>query len=184
MKKIEDFIIANRSSFDLKTPKSDIWSRIESKLDAKETIGGGLRVSWPWRSMGIAASIIFLLGVGYFAGRYGRPVADNKDIIAISTKYGTSVVRYETFIDDKRKRLISNSSMNPELLSGFESDLQELNKAYIKMRALLPNHPNQEILLEEMVQNLKWQLELLDLQLNLINKIESNTGSNDESKII
>lgn len=169
--KLEKFIKENRADFDQKVPRAELWSKIASELQkAKEP---AKRFSWPWKSMGIAASVALLLSLGYFAGRYGRPVSDNRDIISLSASHGTSVVRYETFIEDKRKKLETMSTLNPEMVSDFEADLDELNSSYIQLRSKLPNNPNQELILNKMVKNLKWQLELLNRQLELMESMES-----------
>ncbi|SOE22291.1 hypothetical protein SAMN06298216_2736 [Spirosomataceae bacterium TFI 002] len=172
MTKIENFIKENRSQFDLKEPSEALWSKIAA--DLQENKGATPRFSWPWRSMGIAASVAILLSLGYFTGRYGRPMSANRDIINISASHGTSVVKYETFIEDKRNQLETMSIKNPEMVSGFEQDLDELNASYLKLRSMLPNNPNQERILNEMVRNLQWQLELLNRQLILMEGVESD----------
>jgi hypothetical protein len=174
MTKIERFIKENRAKFDLKDPSEEVWSKIANDLNHRNSKGATPRFSLPWRSMGIAASVALLLSLGYFTGRYGRPVSDNRDIIHISASHGTSVVKYATFIEDKRNQLESMSIKNPEMVSGFEKDLDELNGSYLKLRAKLPNNPNQERILNEMVKNLQWQLELLNKQLELMEGIESD----------
>jgi hypothetical protein len=170
--KLEKFIKSHRADFDTKEPRTELWSKIAAEINKPKA--GGMRLTWPWRSMGIAASVAILLSLGYFAGRYGRPMADNRDIINISASHGTSVVKYETTINDKRKELEMMSVLNPELVSGFELDIEELNGSYLKLRAMLPNNPNQEKILNEMVKNLKWQLELLNKQVELMENIESD----------
>lgn len=169
--KLEKFIKENRAAFDQKEPSKGLWNKIVVEMEqGNEPVS---HFSFPWRSMGIAASIALLLSLGYFAGRYGRPMSDNRDIISLSASHGTSVVRYETFIADKRQKLETMSMLNPKMVSDFEADLDELNSSYVKLRAMLPNNPNQERILNKMVKNLKWQIELLNKQLELMESMES-----------
>jgi hypothetical protein len=62
--KLEKFILENRSSFDDLDPNEDVFKRLESKIYEKPTIWK-LVLSNYWK-MGIAASILFLIGLTGF----------------------------------------------------------------------------------------------------------------------
>ncbi|MGR3810616.1 hypothetical protein [Jiulongibacter sp. NS-SX5] len=178
MDKLKDFVEQNRSAFDQATPSEGLWQRIEAGLDLQEQPkeGKGLLRKLPFFKMGIAASVILLLSIGYMAGKYSRPIQENKDVLELSTKYGAELVRYSSFVDEKKAQLMSFTEVNPVLMQQFNNDLRTLDESYGQLKNELPRNPNQEQILEQMIDNLNWQIQLLDQQLEVL-KEETKKGS-------
>ena len=61
---------------------------------------------------------------------------------------------------------------NPELYQEFASDLNRLEKSYRSLKADFPKNPNQEVLIQAMIQNLQLQINLLNEQLRVIQRIK------------
>lgn len=187
--RLERFVRDNRDGFDAFLPKDDLWNRIDSKLhnDAPplplikkngkwwhlET-----RMLFDWR---VAASIVLVLGIGYlfFLNReYG--VTRDPGVALKVPAYAREFNQYTNTIEQKRVELIKLTKNNPELYKDFSTDLQSLEKSYTNLRSNLSDAPNQEALLKAMVQNLQWQIELLNQQLNILQRI--NKEQNDQNE--
>lgn len=168
MDKLKKYIQENREAFDIHEPSANLWSRIEE--DLPDSPKGKLVGFTPkrWLNWSAAASIVFLLGLGYLAGKYWRPISENNEIIGLSPKYGTEVIQYATFINEKKKKLKSYSAENPNLMKDFNQDLESLDSNFEKLKSDLPNNPNQEEILNRMIDNLEWQMQLLDTQLDIL----------------
>ncbi len=178
MDKLKNYIDENREAFDTQEPTDALWAKIEGNLGQKplgKTVDFRPKRWLTWRA---AASVILLLGLGYSAGRYYAPVSAHADIISLSPKHGSDVVQYAAFIEEKKKTLQSFAETNPELLQDFSDDLNGLNQNYEKLKESLPNNPNQEEILNRMIDNLQWQMQLLDNQLDIIK--ERNKEQADE----
>ncbi|KPM47902.1 hypothetical protein [Jiulongibacter sediminis] len=167
MDKLKDFIENNRRSFDTAEVSEGLWDKIELGLNAGGTIP---LKSKPWFRMGIAASVAILLSLGYVAGKYSRPIKEHKEIINLSPRYGAEMVRFSSSVNEKKKQLNTFQDVNPGLVEQFNEDLKALDESYGELKNELPNNPNQEIILDQMIENLNWQLELLDRQLDVIKK--------------
>lgn len=126
---------------------------------------------WAWA----AAVALLVLGGGFWwiDSRYG--VAEQPEMLAISPSYAKEVTHYAGLIDDKRDELRQLTESNPALYNEFSGDLQHLEAAYQTLKADLPDTPNQEVLIQAMIQNLQLQIDLLNEQLRVIQRIEQQS---------
>lgn len=178
--KLEKFIKNNREVFDTLEPSADLWSRIEGQLESSSKKKGSFR--WGGlRIFSMAASVVILIGIGYLIGQYWRPVTENPDIARLSPDYAKQVTTYTSFITEKRAELQQMTADNPALFRQFKVELEALESDYSKLKADLPKNPNQEELLKAMIQNLEWQMQILNQQLSIIEKIKkTQTKSKNE----
>ncbi|GAB3952922.1 hypothetical protein GCM10028805_35700 [Spirosoma harenae] len=194
---LERFVRDNREAFEDKEPPFDLWKKIEAGLDkasldnpqiAQSTItpfvqvhtnrsaSGGRQIGWPNLDWRVAASIAVLLLAGcflYMNKQYG--VTQQPEIVAASPTYAKEVVQYMQAIDDKRAELKQMTEGNPALYQEFAIDLDRLENSYRSLKADLPKNPNQEVLIQAMIQNLQLQINLLNEQLQVIKRIKQQT---------
>ncbi|GAB3642143.1 hypothetical protein [Spirosoma arcticum] len=151
--------------------------------------GKGLHIDWPrlnWLGLGeelldwrVAASITVLLLAGsflYVNHKYG--VSHQPEVVAASPTYAKEVVAYTRLIDDKRAELRQITEDNPALYQEFATDLDRLENSYQSLKADLPKNPNQDVLIRAMIQNLHYQINLLNEQLRVIQRINRQTNEN------
>ena len=97
------------------------------------------------------------------------------ELVAASPGYAKEVVQYTQLIDDKRAVLKEMTENNPDLYQEFSTDLDRLEKSYQSLKADFPKNPNQEVLIQAMIQNLQLQINLLNEQLRVIQRIKQTT---------
>lgn len=200
---LERFVRDNREAFDDKEPPSSLWQRMEIELDqqqqsretpfrtihknpdqalptdTKRSKRGGIQIGWPSLDWRVAASIAVLVLAGafmYMNQQYG--VTHQPDVVAASPMYAKEVVQYTRLIDDKRAELKQMTEDNPALYQEFATDLVRLERSYKSLKADLPQNPNQEVLIQAMIQNLQLQINLLNEQLRVIQRIKQQTHEN------
>lgn len=186
---LEKFIRDNRDSFEQDGPSAGLWERIADQLPNQpaaaqpaqpfQTIhrqrtryrGTWTRSYWTW-----AASIALLLLAGglWWANDRYRPTSQ-PDVVAFSPTYAKEVAQYSSLIDAKRSELKHLTESNPELYGDFAQDLNRLEASYKGLKKELPNTPNQEVLIQAMIQNLQLQIDLLNEQLRVIQRIKQQT---------
>lgn len=195
--KLERFIRDNREDFDTEEPRPDLWSKIEQGItipqqkpddEAPRRLNSLGRSANPlfsrsspfdWR---IAASIAVLLLAGallYVNQRYG--VTQQPEVVAVSPAYAKEFATYTRLIDDKRLELKQMTGSNPALYQQFATDLDRLENSYQALKADLPANPNQEVLIQAMVQNLQLQIDLLNQQLEVIQCIKQQSAPAHEN---
>ena len=194
---LERFVRDNREAFEDKEPPVDLWKKIEAGLDKasldspqiaqnnispfvqihkNRSASGGLQIGWPTLDWRVAASIAVLLLAGcflYMNQQYG--VTRQPEVVAASPTYAKEVVQYMQAIDDKRAELKQMTEGNPALYQEFAIDLDRLENSYRSLKADLPKNPNQEVLIQAMIQNLQLQINLLNEQLDVIKRIKKQT---------
>ena len=183
--RIERFIRDNREDFDSFEPPLGLWAEIERRLpeviipaeeETKIIPLGKQKSIWSkaftGKNWGIAACIIFLLGLGFFAGHYAIKPSHTDPIIAeVSPEEGKMAFRYASLIETKRAEIKSIEGSNPQLYKEFAGEIQRLEVDYQNLRSELSQTPNQEEIVEAMIQNLQMQLDILNRQLQIIQKI-------------
>jgi len=200
--KLERFVRDNREDFDREEPRIDLWNELERKLGhsplAEEPVpapletavpsaGRQLRLNWGagssqriWR---IAATVALIIGLGsgflYLNQQYG--VTSQPEVVAVSPAYAKSFAQYARLIDDKRTELRTLTSSNPALYEEFATELDQLERSYRNLKQELPKTPNQEVLIQAMVQNLQMQIDLLNQQLRIIQRIKQQTNEPQEA---
>ncbi len=184
---LERFVRDNREAFDDKEPAHDLWLKIEAGLDKQvpdrsnpfravhthSGKAGGQQIGWPILNWRVAASVAVLLLAGcffYMNHQYG--VAQQPLLVAASPGYAKEVVQYTRLIDDKRVELKQMTENNPDLYQEFSADLNRLEKSYRSLKADFPENPNQEVLIQAMIQNLQLQINLLNEQFRVIQRIK------------
>jgi len=192
---LEKFIRDNRDAFEQDGPSAGLWERIADQLPDEpapakpvepfktvhrqrtqygDTTYGGTwtRSYWTW-----AASIALLLLAGglWWANDRYRPTAQ-PDVVAFSPTYAREVAQYASLIDAKRSELKQLTESNPDLYGEFAQDLNRLEASYKGLKKELPNTPNQEVLIQAMIQNLQLQIDLLNEQLRVIQRIKQQTN--------
>ncbi|WP_020596399.1 hypothetical protein [Spirosoma panaciterrae] len=194
---LERFVRDNREDFDDKEPSVDLWKKIEAGLDKasldnppivqnngspfvavhkNRPASGGRQIGWPTLDWRVAASIAVLLLAGcflYMNKQYG--VTRQPELVAANPTYAKEVVQYTQLIDNKRAELKQLTEDNPALYQEFAIDLDRLENSYRALKADLPKNPNQEVLIQAMIQNLQLQINLLNEQLRVIERIKDQS---------
>ena len=187
--RLERFVRDNRDGFDSFLPQDGLWDLIGSKIpgnvqpsepqkDIKVLKSRSSYAYFDWR---IAAGIFLALGIGflvYINKEYG--VTRDPAVALKVPSYAREFNQYSLAIDEKRDEIIRLTRHNPELYKDFSADLKSLENSYGKLRSNLSNAPNQEALLQAMVQNLQWQVDLLNQQIKILQRI--NQVKNDYDK--
>ncbi|NBA86224.1 hypothetical protein GVN16_10655 [Emticicia sp. CRIBPO] len=161
--RIEDFVKENRSAFDDREVPAELWARMEKKMKTKES--GKFKIFRKMQfNFSMAAGILIVLSIGYLLGRYAKPASQNPEYTLMDPNSANTLISYTSMIEKKRDELKFIKTAAPELYNEFLGDLIVLEENYKTLKAELPNNPNQEELIKAMIQNLQWQIELLNKQ--------------------
>ncbi|WP_460634282.1 hypothetical protein [Larkinella harenae] len=185
--RLERFVRDNREDFDVFEPRADLWKDLEKELGHNERPLWGLsRPLWMRRRMvwQIAASVALIVGLGgfwYFNTQYG--VTEQPEMVAFSPMYARTVQQYTRLIEDKRTELRTVTESNPALYQQFAADLDRLEKSYQNLKQELPKTPNQEMMIQAMVQNLQTQIDLLNQQLMIIQRIKQQNHEPNKNPV-
>lgn len=172
---LENYIKENRTDFDVSEPSELVWKGIDATLKKNKRF----RFNSKFQFFTAAASLLICLGIGFWVGKKATKNELHDEIASLSPKYATEMSKYTQFIVEKREELKQIETENSELANQFQSELVELEKDYQGLKNLLPKNPNQEELIQAMLRNLKWQVEILNRQLEIIQKIKEDKEKNE-----
>lgn len=133
-----------------------------------------------WR---IAASIALLIGLGWVGYRINQNygVTEAPEVALTNPGYAKQMTQYTQLIDNKRAELRQMTESDPALYKEFAVELDQLERSYQNLKADLPKNPNQETVIQAMIQNLQWQIDLLNQQLDILQRIKNkNNHANDK----
>ena len=180
MTNMERFIRDNREDFDALEPSEKIWEQIESGMNNKSKPAKVITMNiLRW---GIAAAVVVTIGLTSLYILNGRNNSTAPAITAANTndpvveqidpQYGQMVAQFSALIETKQKELRSIEKDNPALYAQFSTDIKKLDSTYQVLRSTLSANPNKEQLLQAMIGNLQMQIDLLNQQLLIIQKVK------------
>ena len=133
-----------------------------------------------WR---VAAAVILAVGLGWYANHLNQKYSliEQPSMALNSPNFAKQVSQYTQLIETKRAELRLITETNPDLYREFAVELTQLERSYQNLKSDLPQNPNQEAVIQAMIQNLQWQIDLLNQQLSIIQRIKSkNNNENDK----
>jgi hypothetical protein len=95
----------------------------------------------------------------------------------LSAEQNEEMYHYAKLVEIKQKELKTIEKDEPLLYKQFSMDVNKLDSAYHSLQQQLTKDPNQEQILEAMLQNLQLQMGLLNHQLDIIKQINHSKQS-------
>jgi DNA repair exonuclease SbcCD ATPase subunit len=178
---LEQFIQNNREAFDNCEAPAGLWDKIDSSL-GKEVIHNPepdeIIIKFKKSSISklkiwaMVASV--LLVTGYLSVFYLNNKSDSTEQIVaeVAPQYGDKMVQYTSLIESKREEIKQIETHDPVMYQEFSTEIEKLNQDYQNLQTELSQTPNQEDLVKAMVQNLQVQLDILNRQLKIIEKVK------------
>ena len=180
--KLERFIRDNREGFDSYEPSAELWSRLEARLPAAETLlpektakKAAVKPLYSHRAAWLtAASLMLLLGLAgtYFLKIKPAPAADPA-IARVDPSQARTAFQYASLIEQRQAALQQFNAEHPEIGLDFAEQMQGLDAEYQRLRQELARTPNQQEVLTAMMQNLQWQLNLLTRQTRVMQQVKT-----------
>jgi len=190
--KLKQFVSEHRDEFDVFEPRQELWQEICQELPAvrKEakviSINFGEKLSFAADLifMRIAAAILLLLGCGLtlFLMKQNTPAGSG---IAVATTETTPAITniapelveveayYTSQINRKKEQLTSYDlkALGLDEQQLIDKELAKLDSSYLQLRKQLYTNPNTDQVMGAMIQNLQIRIEVLNRQLEVLQRI-------------
>ncbi len=167
MDQFEKKIFELKEDMDQLDPSNNLWDRIEDELDRPEP---KVRTIFWGQAMRIAAAvsaILMIFWLGYLAGNQDNTPAQ------VTSTLPEEFLEVEKFYQSKievSKAAVFSTPLDEDLNYQFKKDLVTLDSIYVGLKKLYAEKGAQPRLLEHMILNLQKQSELLQIQLEVIQK--------------
>jgi hypothetical protein len=180
MDKLEKFIRENRSSFDDLTPPDSPWHHINGRLESQGRQVFLTRHIWKAAAILLFAAVIWLM-----VDRQNEE--ETLNLSQIETSEGIDLREVENFyvnlIENKQQEIRHFIEVYPEADEKLLSDIHKLDSTYQELKKKLLQGPNEKII-DAMVINLQTRIEILNQQLNVLERIKQLKEQNDETSKI
>lgn len=186
---IEKFITQNREAFDSEEPDMKVWAAIQKGMKQ----GKSVRMVPMYRLWQVAASIILLLGTGIgwliyenkqLQKNAALPLSANAALTVTLDQIAPELAEAEDFytrqIQLKSTELSRYDLKKLGLAKDYETELKKLNEAYDELKNDFYKTGSERVV-EAMIQNLQYRMELLNKQLEILEKVQKQTLQKNEN---
>ena len=180
-KNLEQFIQNNREAFDNCEAPARLWDRIDKSLGKEiiqKTESDEIIIKFKKSSIStlkiwaMAASLTLLIGYVSVFYLNNKSNSTEQIVAEVAPQYGDKMVQYTSLIESKRVEIKQIETHDPVMYQEFATEIEKLNLDYQNLQTELSQTPNQEDLVKAMVQNLQVQLDILNRQLKIIEKVK------------
>jgi len=169
--RLEKFIKSHREEMDDKSPSEELWKSIESEI---KTDAGQIKISKSvifWRA---AAVILLLISSWLVIDKLNQSNPGNDEaIIAATNPQLTEAENYYISLIAEKKKEISVMSEKYDLGADFLNEIDALDSMYAVLKQDL-HQGDEEQLVDAMILNLQFRIEILNKQLSIIQSLENN----------
>lgn len=190
--KLRRFVSEHRDDFDVYEPRQELWQEICQELPAKRkeakvisiSFGDKISLAADFLFMRIAAAIVLLVGCGLtlFLMKQNAPAGNNYTIAATETQaigaIAPELVEIEAYytsqINNKKDELTAYDlkTLGLDQQQLIDKELARLDSSYLQLKKQLYTTPNTNKVLDAMIQNLQIRIEVLNRQLEVLQRIE------------
>jgi len=173
MDNLEKYIKENRAAFDDKNPPEDAWHNINDQLDNNDTRVVPIS-TYLWRA---AAIVLFVAVLWLIVDRPERAdtIAGTNELINDNEiAFDDVEAFYIKEIETKQSMIIQFVADNPELDKDLLGEIDQLDSTYQVLKSAAVVGQSERII-DAMVLNLQMRIDILNQQLEVLEKIKNIT---------
>jgi hypothetical protein len=191
--KLKSFVSKHRDEFDVYEPRQELWQEICQELPAKEKEAKVISISFGEKIslradvlfMRVAAAILLLLGCGLTLFLMKQNVPASNQVVVANTAESQSAnaltpelveieAYYASQISRKKQELTAYDlkALGLDEQQLIDKELAKLDSSYMQLRKQLYTTPNTTKVMDAMIQNLQIRIEVLNRQLEVLQRIE------------
>jgi hypothetical protein len=167
---LEEFIISQRSDFDVQIPSEKVWEKVNARVVNSQKNRRFSKVLYR-----VAAVVVLFFSIAILTYRYNKNSNEGTDLYGFAANSPEIIelrdaeIFYKSQINEKIILLEKCSQSHPDLVLEVEKDLTELDLQYNSLKGdLKENVSNQEVI-DAMIENNRERLGLIENVLTQIN---------------
>ena len=160
----EKFIIENREQFDNQEPPEGLWNKMEQEMAPKRNTLG---IFWK------IAAVLFLISTLVLLVDKTNDHAGAQ----LSQEFVQAEDYYVTMINQRKNSI--KEQLTPEEEQIFLEEINELDEMYTQLKKTFQSNASNERVVDAMISNLQLRLDILNRQLEILEKINDNKDEKD-----
>ncbi len=177
--KLEQFIRDHRNEFDSADPPPGIWDAISRHLNHAGPENRPNHWLWIWKA---AAILFFGLSAYLLIQINGNERSDITWEQQIA-EFENAEQYYNNLIQVKRQELTTYLDEKSPFYYDFRQDISELDSMYILLKHDFEINSN-NLVMDALIRNLQLRIEIMDRQLQIIQKVKQAKNRNNEDVTI
>lgn len=166
MDELKEYIADHINLFNNEEPLHGHFKRFKNKLYGHS---GSNKRRMLYYKLSLAASLFLFLGIGiYFTSRHIYQ-KNQPTLSTMSTELRETEIYFEMQIEDKYDLLKSMAKNRPKDFKLIKTDLKEMDNDYFSLQKDLSQNPQDERIVDAMINYYSYKLELLDKMIYLYN---------------
>lgn len=180
--RLKGFVNQNRESFDDKGPSDRVWQKIE--VDLANSNPMNIEKRHPYLAIWKVAAVFFFFATSVLlVMKWQEPatmVVDNGQQV---DEFEMAEAYYMKVIGQKQAELSMSLTISPELANKFDRDLEVLDSLYQQLKRDIQAKGDASKVQDAMVQNLRLRIEILNYQLDILEKVKTTKDNENEANI-
>ena len=181
--KLEQFIRGHRSEFDSADPPDEIWKAVSWQLDHSNPENVPNHWLWVWKAAAILffglSAYLFIQINGNKRSEYNMNITWEQQI----AEFENAEQYYNSIIHVKKQELINYLDEKSPFYYDFKKDISELDSMYILLKGDFDTNSN-DLVMDAMIRNLQLRIEIMDRQLQIIQKVKQVKNKNNDDVTI
>jgi hypothetical protein len=167
---LEEFIIRQRSDFNLQVPSERIWERVNTRV-----VNSQKNIRFSKVFYRIAAAFVLIFSIAFLTYHYNKNSNEENDLYGFATNSPEIIelrdaeIFYKSQINEKMFLLEKCSQSHPDLVLEVERDLTELDHQYNSLKNDLEENVSNQEVIDAMIENNREKLGLIENVLTQIN---------------
>ena len=179
MDKLEKFIHENRLKFDSEEPTDKLWDKIEDHVHPNLNLVRGKKAINYWR---VAAIILLLVSAALVVDKivFNKPVESGEYFITSEFQEAESF--YLNLVSERKSIIEEKLKNDPEAKMEFLEEVEALDQKYDLLKGEI-KYGNQEEILDALILNLQMRIEILNRQIDIIEKFKHRENEDENVTI-
>ncbi len=184
MKNIEDIIRNNKDFFDGAEPSEGHFERFNRKLEARFSVHVVKRSIVPYLLRAAVVTLLVTLSSLWTWEHFLRPDRNRMTLGQVSPQYKEVENYYVHQVNIMESELVNiDLNNNPEQKKMLLSEIKSMDSVYVQLQKELKANPNDERIINAMIEHYQTKLEVLTYIVNQLKAIrnENQTKSTNEN---
>lgn len=153
---LEKYVMNHRDQFDSEVPSPEVWQRIEKRMPKKTSY------KWVWQ----VAAVLFLVSTVLLLTDRMRDPVD----ASFNQEFAQAEDYYITLINHRKNEITQHLASHES--QAFLEEIEALDLMYQELKKTYQTHASDERVLGAMISNLQLRLEILNRQIEILQKIK------------
>ena len=168
---LEQFIMENKASFESEEPSGMVWKRIDKRMRRTNSF---FQTAWK------VAAVIFMVSTIYLL--IEKTTSETNFGPQLSEEFREAEDYYVQLINLRKEEI--QAQLSPEQNAELLTEIDQLDNLYIELKKTYQTNAANDRVIDAMINNLQLRLDILNKQLEILEKIKGEKNESESTNEI